>query len=148
MLAEIAAANAAYAVIKTAIVNGKELWDCAEHLGTFFDSKRKLQEKAHAKGYKSDLQAFMELEKLKAQEQQLKEAMIYHGRPGMWDDWLQFQAEAKRNREQEEKRILQKKLNRQKRLKQLIEKLIITATIVLASVLLAFLVYAMVSLGK
>lgn len=148
MLAEIAAANAAYAVIKTAIVNGKELWDCAEHLGSFFESKRKLQEKAHAKGYKSDLQAFMELEKLKAQEQELKEAMIYQGRPGMWDDWLQFQAETKRNREQEERRKIQQQINRRKRIKQLVEKLIITATIVLASVLLAFLVFAMVSLGK
>ena len=148
MLAEIAAANAAYAVIKTAIVNGKELWDCAEHLGSFFESKRKLQEKAHAKGYKSDLQAFMELEKLKAQEQELKEAMIYQGRPGMWDDWLQFQAETKRNREQEERRKIQLQINRRKRIKQLVEKLIITATIVLASVLLAFLVFAMVSLGK
>jgi hypothetical protein len=27
--------------------------------------------------------------------------MIYHGRAGLWDDWLKFQADAKRKRDAE-----------------------------------------------
>ena len=39
-----------------------------------------------------------EVEQLKAQEEHLRESMIYAGRPGLWDDWLKFQAEAARRR--------------------------------------------------
>lgn len=38
----------------------------------------------------------MALEKLRQQEEHLREQMIYAGRPGMWPDWLQFQAKAAR----------------------------------------------------
>ena len=39
MLAEIAAANAAFKVIKTAISNGKELYDCSEAATKYFNNK-------------------------------------------------------------------------------------------------------------
>ena len=41
----------------------------------------------------------MALEQLRQQEEHLRESMIYAGRPGMWEDWLKFQAEAARKRE-------------------------------------------------
>ena len=47
MLAELAAINAAYAVIKEVICNGKELGECAGHLGNFFDNKKKLEKKVN-----------------------------------------------------------------------------------------------------
>lgn len=100
MLAEIAAANAAFQVIKHAIGNGKEIYEVGAQVTQFFDSKTELQKKANKNGYRSDLQAFMELEKLNEMEQHLREQMIYAGRPGMWDDWLQFQKEAKEAREE------------------------------------------------
>ena len=99
MLAELAMANAAFGVIKEAIGNGKELYDVANVVSKFFDSKTELQRKSHKNGYKSDLQAFMELEKLKEMEEHLREHMIWAGRPGMWDDWLAFQKQAKEERE-------------------------------------------------
>ena len=37
MLAEIAAANAAFGILKTAFENGKELFDVAETAANFFD---------------------------------------------------------------------------------------------------------------
>jgi hypothetical protein len=40
----------------------------------------------------------MELEKLKKQEEWIREWMIYAGRPGLYDDWLKFQSECKRQR--------------------------------------------------
>lgn len=103
MLAELAVANAAFGVIKEAISNGKELYDVASVASKFFDSKTELQRKSHKKGYKSDLQAFMELEKIKEMEEHLKEHIIWAGRPGMWDDWLAFQKQAKEEREKREK---------------------------------------------
>ena len=103
MLAELAMANAAFGVIKEAIGNGKELYDVAGVVSKFFDSKTELQRKSHKNGYKSDLQAFMELEKLKEMEEHLKEHMIWAGRPGMWDDWLAFQKQAKEEREKRER---------------------------------------------
>jgi hypothetical protein len=39
------------------------------------------------------------LEELKKQQQELKELMIYQGRPGLWDDWLKFQVDARKKRE-------------------------------------------------
>lgn len=99
MLAEIAAANAAFQVIKHAIGNGKEIYDVGSQVSQFFDSKTELQKKANKNGYRSDLQAFMELEKVKEMEDHLKDQMIYAGRPGMWEEWLNFQKEAKEARE-------------------------------------------------
>ena len=45
----------------------------------------------------------MALEKIKEQEKQLKEIMIYAGRPGLWQDWQRFQAEARKSRRYAEK---------------------------------------------
>ena len=67
-----------------------------------FDSKTDLQRKAHGRGYKSDMEAFMELEKIKEMEEHIKQQMIWAGRPGMWDDWLQFQKQAKEERDRRE----------------------------------------------
>jgi molecular chaperone GrpE (heat shock protein) len=112
MLAELAAANAAYDVIKQTLQNGQEIYHAAEAMAQYFGLKQEIQRKAHEHGYKSDLQAFMAAEQLKAQEDELKEMMIYQGRGGMWNDWLQYQAEMSRSRkeaEQEEKRAIAKR---------------------------------------
>ena len=45
----------------------------------------------------------MALEKINEQEKQLKEIMIYAGRPGLWQDWQKFQAEARKSRRYAEK---------------------------------------------
>ena len=100
MLAEIAAANAAFAVIKSAIQNGREIADVAHKVGEYVNATetlRKKGEKRKRKGH-SDLEEFMHLEKLKQQEEELKQWMIYAGRPGLWGDWQRFQAEARKNR--------------------------------------------------
>jgi hypothetical protein len=103
MLAELAAANAAFAVIKAALKNGKELSDLGSKLFDYFDNKAKIQQKVTEKGNRSDIEEFFALEKLNAQEAELRERMIYEGRPGMWNDWVKFQAaSARRRREAKE----------------------------------------------
>ena len=46
----------------------------------------------------------MELEKLRKQEQRLKELMIYAGDPGMWERWLQFQVQCRKIRSAEDRK--------------------------------------------
>jgi hypothetical protein len=101
VLAEIAVANAAFSVIKQALTNGKELFDVADSATSYFDSKSVIAKKAKQGGNRNELQAFMELQKLKKQEEWLREHMIYAGDPGMWNAWLQFQSDAKKLREKE-----------------------------------------------
>tara|TARA_R100000734_G_C3269709_1_gene65989 strand:+ start:162 stop:605 length:444 start_codon:yes stop_codon:yes gene_type:complete len=107
MLAELAAANAAFSVIKNFVSNGKELTGCAKHISDFVFAKEEIEKKAKkqkARGVGgSDLEEFLALEKIKQQEDELKQIMIYAGRPGLWQDWQQFQAEARKSRRYAEK---------------------------------------------
>jgi hypothetical protein len=110
MLAELAACNAAFSVIKTAITNGKELYDCGDSAKNYFANKSTIAKRVASKG-KSDLDAFMALEKIKEQEVWLKEHMIYAGRPDMYSDWLKFQSECKKERDQSARLAILKKNN-------------------------------------
>jgi len=112
VLAEIAAANAAFTVIKKALENGKELYDVAGSATQYFDNKSAIAKKANKAGGKSELECFMQLEQLKEQEEWLREYMIYAGRPDMYSDWLQYQSDCKRNRENAERIRLRNKAER------------------------------------
>ena len=56
----------------------------------------------------SQLEEFMALEKIREEEEWIKEHMIWAGRPGLWEDWQKFQAKARKERQrrihEEEKR--------------------------------------------
>ncbi len=106
MLAELAAANAAFSVIKSFISNGKELTGCAKHISDFVFAKEEIEKKAKkqkSKGGGGDLEEFMALEQIREKEEELKKMMIYLGRPGLWHDWQEFQAEARKSRRYQEK---------------------------------------------
>ena len=113
MLAELAAANAAFGVIKSFISNGKELASCGKQISDFVFAKEQIEKKAKkqkAKGVRAnDLEEFMALEKIKQQEEELKQIMIYVGRPGLWQDWQKFQAEARKSRRYAEKMAQRRK---------------------------------------
>jgi predicted house-cleaning noncanonical NTP pyrophosphatase (MazG superfamily) len=104
MLAELAAANAAFSVIKSFVSNGKELSGCAKQISDFVFAKEQIEKKANnKKGASGDLEEFMALEQIKEKEDELKKIMIYLGRPGLWQDWQAFQAEARKSRRYAEK---------------------------------------------
>ena len=145
MLAELAAANAAFDVIKQSIQNGKEIYEAGEAVAEYFGLKTEIQKRAHEHGYKSDLQAFMAAEQLKAQEEELKEMMIYQGRGGMWNDWLQFQAEMKKSREEAARK---KKLAKAKRRRLLINGLAIASAVVGTLALIAAGIYFLISYAR
>ena len=138
MLAEIAAANAAFAVIKGALANGKELHQLGSRVFDYFDNKAKIQEAATKKGGGSDLEEFMALERLKQQEEELRERMVYAGRPGLWGDWQKFQAQAARKRREAKEEAEREALRRKEQLAQLVEYIAIGIASVVLAVLLIY----------
>jgi uncharacterized protein YneF (UPF0154 family) len=96
MLAELAAINAAYAVIKEVIGNGKELHEAGSHIGNFFSNKKKLEKKVEQAppGSRNLLEEFFALEDAKQKERELRNFMNIAGRPGLLDDWDRFQKKA------------------------------------------------------
>tara|TARA_Y100001963_G_C6653632_1_gene386944 strand:- start:70 stop:513 length:444 start_codon:yes stop_codon:yes gene_type:complete len=107
MLAELAAANAAFGIIKNFVSNGKELGGCVKQISDFVFAKEQIEKNLKKKKYKGvgggDLEEFMALEQIKEKEEELKKIMIYLGRPGLWQDWQAFQAEARKSRRYQEK---------------------------------------------
>lgn len=124
MLAELAAANAAFGVIKSAISNSKELADCAKSIAAFVGAEEDLKAKAEKKKKNpfnkmmgkdaNDLEEFLALEKIKQQKAALQSHMRLFGRPGLYDSWVEYQAqarkarkEAQRQREKERQEIIE-----------------------------------------
>lgn len=140
MLAEIAAANAAFQVIKSAIQNGREIADVAHKVGDYVNATEDLRKKADKRKRKTgstDLEEFMHLERLKQQEEELKQLMIYTGRPGLWSDWQRFQAEARKAR-------LLAAEQRRRRIKKIIELVTITVLCIFGGVgIVALIAWAM-----
>lgn len=101
MLAELAVANAAFEVIRTAVSNGKEIFELGEHLSKFSDAGREINQKAKLakKGseQESDLEIFMAQEAMRNKREELKELML-RTRHLMWDDFLRFEGEQQKAR--------------------------------------------------
>ena len=116
MLAEIAMANAAYGVIKSAISNGRDLAQCGKSISDFLSAEDGLKDKAeHDKKSifnkvmgkdTNDFESFLALDQIKEQRRQLESHMRLYGRPGLYDSWVEYQAQARKARkEAERKRI-------------------------------------------
>jgi ATP phosphoribosyltransferase regulatory subunit HisZ len=99
MIAELVAINAAYGVIKEVVGNGRELYDCGAQLTAFFDNKATLQRKVNAAppDRRGQIEEFFALEKIKEQEEELRQLMQWTGRPGLWDDWSCSQGRSSKN---------------------------------------------------
>ena len=84
----------------------------------------------------------MALEQIREQEEQLKQIMIYAGRPGLWGDWQRFQAKARIARREAE-------IAAAKRRKKIVDwTLIITILSGLLSVLVGFVLLLLRHEGK
>jgi len=98
VIAELAAFNAAFGVVKEFVANGKDLSDCFGLIGQMTTAKEDLKLKADKRGFTSDAEEFAALEQIKQAEDELREIMQYHGCAGLWDDFVKFQAEARKAR--------------------------------------------------
>ena len=111
MIAELAAFNAGFAVVKQFVANGKDLGDAMGAIGQMVGAKEDLLRRGQKKkksvlsvlGGKTenDFEEFMALEKIKQLEKDLTSMMKLYGRPGLHDDWIRFQAEARKQRRQQ-----------------------------------------------
>jgi hypothetical protein len=125
MLVELAAANAAYAVIKECVSNGGEILSAGRAVVDWFNAKSELQEKVKENPEKTDLEEFFALEELNRQQQELKEMFIYQGRPGLWDDWLTFQVKARQDREAKAAAETKARLQKKKKRDELFEQILL-----------------------
>ena len=127
MIAEIAAANAAFQVIKSAIKNSGEIASAGKAIVDYFSATHAIEEevKKTPERKRSDLAEFLALEQLRKQEQELKELLIYHGRPGLWDDFQAFRVKARQQREAEEREVLRKQLAEKARRKKMAENIML-----------------------
>lgn len=118
MLAELAAINAAYSVIKEVVSNGKELSECASSISDFFKHKERLEEKVKStpETERSDLEEFFALEDIRQKERELKDLMLIAGRPGLYDDWVNFQANKEKEEIAHRKEAIRKHQEHQERL--------------------------------
>ena len=113
MLAEIAAANAAFSVIKKAIQNTGDITKAGKAIGEFVFAKDMLKKTGERKKNSiwskalgreaNDLEEFMALEELKQKEEELRSMMQLYGRGGLWNDYIKFCAEARKKREYQKK---------------------------------------------
>ena len=146
MLAELAIANAAFAVIKETVANGGDIMAAGQHIFKFFDSKSELTKKANKSG--SDSEAFFALEQIKQHEAAIQELFIYQGRAGLWDDWLAFQAEAKRKRDAEAKRLALVKLKRKEELWAWINSGLIIISVLTGVIFIAAVIWFIATKGQ
>ena len=110
MLAELAAFNAGFAIVKQTVAAGRDIASAAAGISKMVENKdathRRLQKKKNsmfAPRLESDLEEFLALEQMKQAEEELKQIMIYVGRPGLWADWQKFQAQARKARREQER---------------------------------------------
>ena len=105
ILETIAAANAAYKIISDCVKNGKEVAGLTSEVGKFLQAEEELTE-AHKKflanpltkglGKEADDWAyFNHLEDLQEKRRDLESFTRIHGRPGSWDRWVKYQADAR-----------------------------------------------------
>ena len=139
MLAELAAANAAFGVIKQAISNGRDIASVGSQIAKFVDGKETLQKKVSDKKnspfYRgNDFEEFMALEAIKEKEEELKQIMIIMGRPGLWNDWQKFQAEARKARLEAQEAAERKR-------QQIIEIAVLSIACIVGLSILAIVIY-------
>jgi hypothetical protein len=141
MLAELAIANAAFAVIKETVVNGGDIFSAGKSLFNYFDNKAAIQRRVN-EGGENALEEFAALEQLKTQEAELKRMMVYHGRAGLWDDWLKFQGEAARKREADKRAQALLKLKKAEKMAEIFWNTCLTIAIAF-SIYFAAIVYSL-----
>lgn len=140
MLAELVAINAAFAVVKETISNGRELAQAGKAINDFVNAKEDLESKHRkqkASVFGDDFETFIAIEQVRQKEKQLQEWMQLYGRPYLWQDWVKFQAEARKQRQ----RLKEERIRRRR---QIIETVGIISVCFVFAVLFIAILYVVV----
>ena len=110
MLEMLAAANAAFAVIKRTVENTRDVTKAASSISKFIAAEDQLRADLHKKKNSiwtnflgrqdTDLEEFMALEQIKKKQDQLREFMQLYGRANLYSDYLAFCSEARKKRKE------------------------------------------------
>ena len=111
MLAELAAANAAYATISKFIANGKEISDVLSPLKNLVGAEEELRARGNRKkgGLFSkvmgksadDFDEFLALEEISEKRKELESLCRLYGKPGTWDKFIAFESKMRVERKKE-----------------------------------------------
>lgn len=110
-LAVVSAANAAISQVKTLIGHGNDISSMGRHLGAILTAEETLKAQGNAKkkslfstalGKDEDsFEEFMQLEKIKEARKEIESMMRLYGRPGLYNDWVNFQVEERKRKKAE-----------------------------------------------
>jgi len=121
MLMEIAAANAIWKTLSTALKNGQQLYQMSTALGEYLSATQKVKDKAgDASSRGSALECFQYQEQLRIQREQL-EFHLKKSRLNGWSDFVKFEAEWHRQRREEEQEKVNERIRRNAKLQKDLE---------------------------
>jgi len=109
MLVELMAANAAFAIIKQTLMNGKDIASAGKAVGDYFTAEKEIQIQAANGSGDNLLEAFQAKKQLEKQEAELK-FLLNKGSLLGYHEFQQFKAQFSRDRKESEKAALRKKM--------------------------------------
>ena len=110
-------ANAAFAVIKQTLANGKDIMDAGEAASKYFKAENDIAKEVEAKGRHSALEAYQAQQQLRKQEDELKYLLNKQGLLG-YANFVQFRAEWSREQKEQAKLAARRKYQRAKALEE------------------------------
>ena len=144
-------ANSAFAVIKKTIENGQDIASAGSAISKFITAEDQLQKDLSKKRNSiwtaflgktdNDLEEFMALEQIRQKQDKLREYMQLYGRPGLWTDYQQYCADARKARRE----AVIKAKKRREYIKELTLKIILG---ILITAMLAGVVTVLVIIAK
>ena len=151
MLEMLMVANSAFAVIKQTLENGRDIASAGSAISRFVGAEEQLQRDLHKKRNSiwtnllgrtdNDLEEFMALEQIRVKNEKLREYMQLYGRAGLWTDYQQYCAEARKARKEAEA----KRKKQRQEFKDLVLKIVL---FILITALLAGVVTVLAVIAK
>ena len=151
MLEMLMVANSAFAVIKQTLENGRDIASAGSAISRFVGAEDQLQRDLHKIRNSiwtnllgrtdNDLEEFMALEQIRVKNEKLGEYMQLYGRAGLWTDYQQYCAEARKARKEAEA----KRKKQRQEFKDLVLKIVL---FILITALLAGVVTVLAVIAK
>jgi hypothetical protein len=133
ILESIAAANAAYSVIRTALSNGKETANLMSSIGKFLSAEEDIKSAVERKkknpltaitgGEQGDWEEFQALEDIRQKRAELESWCRLYAPSGTWDRWVSYEAKVRTQRAEAKKAAMKA---REKRNEQIAMAIAIT----------------------
>ena len=121
MLMEIAAANAIWKTLSTALKNGQQLYQLGTQLNDYLSATQKVKDKAgDANSRGTALECFQYAEQQRIQREQL-EFHLKKSRLNGWSDFVKFEAEWHRQRRVEAQEKINERIRRNAKLQKDLE---------------------------